>query len=107
MLTRAVIWKGGIGPVVICHVTFLEIKDWDGNIFTVTLLMSHYNFSSLIFSSIVMTIFYTPSNIFLRKRKVVSDGRMYVCLRPFTLKVSSVWNSCNFRQQINGVVFKT
>ena len=84
MLTRAVIWKSGIGPFVICHVTFLEIKDWDGNIFTVTLLMPYFNFSSLIVSSIVMTTFYTSSNIFLQKRKVLSDGRVYVCLRPFT-----------------------
>ena len=30
-----------------------------------------------------------------------------VCLRPFTANASSVWNSWNFRKQINDVVLKT
>ena len=30
-----------------------------------------------------------------------------VCLRPFTVKASSVWNSWNAREQINDVVLKT
>ena len=28
---------------------------------------------------------------------------VYVCLRPFTVKVSSVLNRCNVREQINNV----
>ena len=32
---------------------------------------------------------------------------VYMFLRSLTLKASSLWNSCNVRQQINDVVLKT
>ena len=55
---------------------FTYLPDENADIFAAALLMSYCNFSSQIFSSIVMTTLYASSNRFIQKRKALSDGKV-------------------------------
>ena len=52
------------------------LPDDNANIFAVSLLLLYNNFSFLIFSSIVMTIFYMPPKRLCLKHKRLSDGKV-------------------------------
>ena len=57
--------------------SYLSIfPDDNADIFAASLLVLHYNFSSLILSSIVMISFYTLSTRFSLKHKGLSDARV-------------------------------
>ena len=60
-------------------VRYLYLADFpDDNVhtFTASLLISYYNFSFLILSSVVMISFYILSKIFFLKREGLSDARV-------------------------------
>ena len=66
---------GNVSSPVRC--SYLSILPYDNaDIFTVSLLISYWSFSSLILSSIVMINFYIVSKRFFLKREELSDGRV-------------------------------
>ena len=57
------------------------------------------------FQAFALILFYIIIHLF--KFDYEQQARVCVCLRPFTVKVSSVWISWGTREQTNDVILKT
>ena len=68
------LWKQNVLPIRYSYLS--SLYDNNADIFAAAQLISYYNFSSMILSSIVMITLYISSNRFFPRRNGISNGRV-------------------------------